>query len=192
MTDTTPNPIETEYRGYRFRSRLEARWAVYFDTMEYTWEYEPEGFHLKSGDYLPDFRIDGESWWEVKPAMPGGQASRGFRDLDPRWVDLVATTGMELSVTFGLPGPGEWWPAVALLPGPAGTVLVRTDGRPGPTDLARRAALAAARGARFEHHGSDPTAQPRDARAPALFGDLVDDVAAALEPDHMQRAAGDR
>lgn len=27
---------------------------------------------------------------------------------------------------------------------------------------------------------------------PALFGDLVADVAAGLEPDHMQRAAGDR
>ena len=24
-------PIETEYRGYRFRSRFEARWAVFFD-----------------------------------------------------------------------------------------------------------------------------------------------------------------
>jgi len=23
--------IETQYRGYRFRSRLEARWAVFFD-----------------------------------------------------------------------------------------------------------------------------------------------------------------
>lgn len=27
---------------------------------------------------------------------------------------------------------------------------------------------------------------------PALFGDLAEDVAAGLEPDHMQRAAGDR
>jgi hypothetical protein len=24
-------PIETRYRGFRFRSRLEARWAVFFD-----------------------------------------------------------------------------------------------------------------------------------------------------------------
>ena len=24
-------PIETKYNGYRFRSRLEARWAVFFD-----------------------------------------------------------------------------------------------------------------------------------------------------------------
>lgn len=39
-------PIETKYRGYRFRSRLEARWAVFFDTLGLKWWYEPEGFDL--------------------------------------------------------------------------------------------------------------------------------------------------
>lgn len=51
-------PIETEYRGYRFRSRLEARWAVFFDTIGAKWEYEPEGFELADGTkYLPDFLL---------------------------------------------------------------------------------------------------------------------------------------
>ena len=67
--------IETHYRGRRFRSRLEARWAVFFDFMDIEWEYEPEAFVLPSGAcYLPDFRITyprGESgpcdfWVEVK------------------------------------------------------------------------------------------------------------------------------
>lgn len=50
--------IETEYKGYRFRSRLEARWAVFFDALGIEYEYEPEGFCLPSGKlYLPDFRI---------------------------------------------------------------------------------------------------------------------------------------
>lgn len=50
--------IETEYKGYRFRSRLEARWAVFFDALEIEYEYEPEGYVLPSGKrYLPDFRI---------------------------------------------------------------------------------------------------------------------------------------
>lgn len=52
------NAIETFYRGYRFRSRLEARWAVFFDSVEIPWRYEEEGFVGPHGDrYLPDFRI---------------------------------------------------------------------------------------------------------------------------------------
>lgn len=51
-------PIETVYKGYRFRSRLEARWAVFFDTIGAKWEYEPEGYKLKDGTYyLPDFLL---------------------------------------------------------------------------------------------------------------------------------------
>lgn len=51
-------PIETVYAGYRFRSRLEARWAVFFDTLGLRWEYEPEGYDLgELGYYLPDFYL---------------------------------------------------------------------------------------------------------------------------------------
>lgn len=72
--------IETRYKGYRFRSRLEARWAVFFDCCGYNWEYEPQGFELPCGTrYLPDFRIFGKdangdtnSWLlEVKPEGRG-------------------------------------------------------------------------------------------------------------------------
>lgn len=53
--------IETRWKGYRFRSRLEARWAVFFDACGYQWEYEPEGYELEGGiRYLPDFKIFGE------------------------------------------------------------------------------------------------------------------------------------
>ena len=48
--------IETKYQGYRFRSRLEARWAVFFSALHTEWDYEPEGYDLgKAGWYLPDF-----------------------------------------------------------------------------------------------------------------------------------------
>lgn len=51
-------PIETVYHGNRFRSRLEARWAVAFDALDVEYEYEPIGFELKDGTkYLPDFRV---------------------------------------------------------------------------------------------------------------------------------------
>lgn len=68
--------IETRYKGYRFRSRLEARWAVFFDAMGWQWEYEPEGFDLgEAGWYLPDFKVYGHDsngdfnvfYFEVKP-----------------------------------------------------------------------------------------------------------------------------
>ena len=61
--------IQTYYKGYKFRSRLEARYAVMFESMGLTWMYEPEGFILKSGKYyLPDFYIkEIDSYIEVKP-----------------------------------------------------------------------------------------------------------------------------
>lgn len=63
--------IETQYKGYRFRSRLEARWAVFFDALGIEWEYEKEGYDLgKAGWYLPDFWLpsfEGGMWVEVKP-----------------------------------------------------------------------------------------------------------------------------
>jgi len=75
-------PIETRYKGYRFRSRLEARWAVFFDVLRVSYQYEPEGFELIDKGrgwerifYLPDFLIFGpkgepDFWVEVKPFMP--------------------------------------------------------------------------------------------------------------------------
>lgn len=64
--------IETVYKGYRFRSRLEARWAVFFDALEMRYTYEPEGFHIGKGVmYLPDFYLpDLDTWIEIKPQLP--------------------------------------------------------------------------------------------------------------------------
>jgi hypothetical protein len=39
------------YNGYRFRSRLEARWAVFFDELGVAYRYEPEGFELGGTRY---------------------------------------------------------------------------------------------------------------------------------------------
>lgn len=60
--------IETHYKGYRFRSRLEARWAVFFDHMGIEYQYEPEGFDFNGVWYLPDFYLPQvEMYAEVKP-----------------------------------------------------------------------------------------------------------------------------
>ena len=63
----TIRAIETVYNGYRFRSRLEARWAVFMDSLGVRYEYEPQGFDLGGTCYLPDFWLpDLESWLEIK------------------------------------------------------------------------------------------------------------------------------
>lgn len=89
--------IQTYYNGYHFRSRLEARWAVFFDALGVKYEYEPEGFNLGRGRcYLPDFRVkcwgtrghrDGPAWdlyIEVKGHMTKEDALkiREFNDFD--------------------------------------------------------------------------------------------------------------
>lgn len=63
--------IETSYKGYRFRSRLEARWAVFFDALGVAWEYEKQGYDLGlAGWYLPDFWLpDYRYWVEIKPNL---------------------------------------------------------------------------------------------------------------------------
>lgn len=70
MSDITA--IETEYNGYRFRSRLEARWAVFLDALAIDYRYEPEGYDLgKHGLYLPDFWLpDLKYVIEVKGRSP--------------------------------------------------------------------------------------------------------------------------
>lgn len=64
--------IETEYNGILFRSRLEARWAVFFDAAGVKYEYEPYSFMLGGIGYVPDFYLpDYELYVEVKPFRKG-------------------------------------------------------------------------------------------------------------------------
>lgn len=71
----TIQSIETRYAGCRFRSRLEARWAKFFNTLGIPWLYEPEGFTLDDAThYLPDFLLnpgtESPAWFEVKARKP--------------------------------------------------------------------------------------------------------------------------
>lgn len=62
------NAIPTSYEGVHFRSRLEARWACFFDYLGWPWEYEP----LELDGYIPDFVLPFEAaplLVEVKPAF---------------------------------------------------------------------------------------------------------------------------
>lgn len=69
-------PIQTYYDGHWFRSRLEARWAVFFNSGLIKYDYEPEGFTLSDGTcYLPDFYLpDYDIYVEVKRDTEDGIA----------------------------------------------------------------------------------------------------------------------
>lgn len=74
--------IETVYNGYRFRSRLEARWAYFFDLLGVEYRYETEGYELSDGTrYLPDFWLPKqEEWVEIKGQNPSpDEAKKALR-----------------------------------------------------------------------------------------------------------------
>lgn len=60
--------IPTTYKGVKFRSKLEAAWAEWFDSKGIEWTYEQEGYQLPSGTwYLPDFWLPkAKTFVEVK------------------------------------------------------------------------------------------------------------------------------
>ena len=95
-------PIETRYHGYRFRSRLEARWAVFFDELRIPWEYELEGFDVGNGlQYLPDFFLpDYDLFVEIKPSL--SLISR------PDWDKLARFIAYkDLLLVAGVPGTAQ-------------------------------------------------------------------------------------
>lgn len=171
--------IETHYKGYRFRSRLEARWAVYFDVLGCEWEYEPEGFELGShGRYLPDFWLSTVNMWaEVKAErLAGGELSKAnalvLASKQPL-LHLVGTPAMRpYATSYYCPGcvghgPGgmaiEYGEHVEYVEALLTAEYLHSEHRwfwaPGggepPCPLALKA-VAAARSARFEHgeHGA--------------------------------------
>lgn len=109
-------PINTQYDGCRFRSRLEARWAVLLNRLGASWQYEPEGFDLGDGLlYLPDFLVkniwfkdlDGQMrdfWLEIKPE--GFTDDDGLAERKAR--ALVLMTGVPLILFAGQPENNGW------------------------------------------------------------------------------------
>ena len=105
-------PIETHYNGYHFRSRLEARWAVFFDALGVEYEYEKDGILLRNGEYyLPDFYLPKfETFVEIKAKnafkitlnedgaeFPKDAAKYAFA------TDAIVNGGKMFLITFGDP-----------------------------------------------------------------------------------------
>jgi len=96
--------IETIYSGYRFRSRLEARWAIYFDALGIQYEYEPEGFDLgEAGWYLPDFYLPRVGMWAEVKRVPLTPRERKKAEA------LSQQSGEPVLMLVGLPDKRSYW-----------------------------------------------------------------------------------
>jgi hypothetical protein len=157
--------IETRYAGCRFRSRLEARWAVALDHMNIQWEFEPQGFDLPSGRYLPDFRITTARpgvpvfYIEVKGGMPDTREFTVASEINLYVAPLVIFSGdiprrrgAGTAWLMTSPQQGE---AIWTMSDPEQAMLtvVCPDETTRPTTMGAvyDDALTAARSARFEH-----------------------------------------
>lgn len=95
-------PIETRYDGHLFRSRREARQAVFFNELGIAYHYEPEGYELEGVRYLPDFYLPRQdSFVEVKGQYPTVEEMRKAKLLS-------LYTGKRSAICFGeLEPPGH-------------------------------------------------------------------------------------
>lgn len=93
------NPIETRYAGRRYRSRIEARWAVLFDCLGVAFEYEPDCFEVGGRRYLPDFWLRRQNLFvEVKGKDPTDEEKA-------KCAALARETAVETLIAIG--GPQE-------------------------------------------------------------------------------------
>lgn len=107
--------IETTYNGYRFRSRLEARWAVWLDQMGIEYRYEHQGFTLDGENYLPDFWLpfaEPRPLPDAKPPFAGYYLEIKPEPLDERECRLLRRlsdrSGHSAYAFAGDPWPGSF------------------------------------------------------------------------------------
>lgn len=93
------NAIPTLYAGIRFRSRLEATWAAFFDLCHWPWTYEP----MDLAGYIPDFvlRFPHEAVLaEVKPVLAEKETEQAKRTIETSgWDGDALILGVDLWIT---------------------------------------------------------------------------------------------
>lgn len=106
--------IPTTYAGVHFRSRLEARWAVLFDKLGWSWDYEPLDARGTIPDYVVRIPFDREFLVEIKPsadfAIIAQRRDQLHRTMRPWLLEHLVSTlhsvdakdGVKLSVTDDL------------------------------------------------------------------------------------------
>lgn len=105
--------IPTVYRGIRFRSKLEAKYARAFDILRISWTYEEVNFMFDDGTcYAPDFYMpEIDTYFEVKGVMTE-EDERKIKMLSEQGNTVVvghpdgAMTLYEGKAEYDIGGPG--------------------------------------------------------------------------------------
>lgn len=101
----TIKALPTRYREITYRSRTEARWAVFLDELRVPFSYEAEGFDLGGDWYLPDFWLPKPGvWLEVKGIAPNEREIRVAKALSQasRCAVLIAVGQPSVCEEFNL------------------------------------------------------------------------------------------
>ncbi|MGK8893723.1 hypothetical protein [Burkholderia gladioli] len=144
--------VETLYKGCRFRSRFEARWAVFFDALDIQWEYVPETFELKNGVqitpafWLPLHKSGYGFWVDTPPTY-----ANCCRQREQHMALLAAESGSHAYLMWGTPSENTCGSFCDYRTGVIRYGRSLSDFVGSFTDPDRiDGAVAAARGARFE------------------------------------------
>lgn len=119
--------IPTIYHGIQFRSRLEARWASFFDSQKWDWSYEP----LDLKGYIPDFLVDfgchdlQNTLVEVKPLTDLNQGLQSCRKIERVWEGSAILLGVRWQLLL----QGDPIPSHTLLDG-AGLLQAAPEYKP--------------------------------------------------------------
>lgn len=109
--------IQTAYRAFEFRSRLEARWAAFFDLCGWNWAYEPTERH----GYIPDFVLGYRpTLVEVKPFHRIEQWDEAIQKIIQSGIDepVILLGDDPVWITFSLTINGDAAPAIGWLAKP--------------------------------------------------------------------------
>jgi len=95
----TIQAIKTRYRGYTFRSKTEARWAVLFTELNMAYLYEPYGLCFEGNrKYTCDFLLPYARFWiEIKGGYP-------TNDEVEKAIQLCRHTLMDVHIFYGRVG----------------------------------------------------------------------------------------
>src|SRR5512145_1682424 len=103
--------VPTMYRSVRFRSRLEARYAAFFDALKWPWQYEP----IDLAGYIPDFLLAFRRplLVEVKPSTEDFELAKEKIEHSGWDGEAIITCGSVDDSTIGIFGAREPGPDVA-------------------------------------------------------------------------------